>query len=67
MAKSTTGHLYRCYAWLVDTIDQYQKGISFEEISKLWGADREVNDDKENYLVEPLINGLEAVTLTKRK
>ena len=52
MAKSTTGHLYRCYAWLVDTIDQYPKGISFEEISKLWGADREVNDDKENYLVE---------------
>ena len=52
MAKSTTGHLYRCYAWLVDTIDQYPKGISYEEISKLWGADREVNDDKENYLVE---------------
>ena len=52
MGKSTTGHLYRCYAWLADTIDQHPNGISLEEISKLWGANKDVNEDGEKYIVE---------------
>lgn len=52
MAKSGTGHLHRCYAWLVDTIDQYPKGITLDRINELWGADREVNENKDGYIVE---------------
>ena len=52
MVKSTTGHLYRCYAWLVDTIDQHPNGISLEEINKLWGINKDVNEGEEKYIVE---------------
>lgn len=52
MVKSSTGHLYRCYAWLVDTIDQHPNGISLEEINKLWGINKDVNEGEEKYIVE---------------
>ncbi|MBO7433880.1 MAG: WYL domain-containing protein [Salinivirgaceae bacterium] len=52
MGKHSTGHLHRCYAWLVDTIDQHPRGISLEEISQLWGNNKDVNEDGEKYIVE---------------
>ena len=50
MAKSNNAHLFRCYAWLVNTIDDFNP--TRDEINRRWANNRELNDDKEDKIVE---------------
>lgn len=50
MAKSNNAHLFRCYAWLVNTIDDFKP--TRDEINRRWANNRELNDDKEDKIVE---------------